>query len=76
MKNPHRYSLLLRFASKVLKYFLFGLFTIGIACLILTVFEAFSVVGVLTVFLSQWLFRVAVVVMCLLAMVVISEQMW
>jgi hypothetical protein len=59
MKSPHQYSWLLRFASKVLKYFLLGLFGVGITCLLSAVLGAFSVVEILMSFLEQWLVRIA-----------------
>jgi hypothetical protein len=75
MKSRDRYSWLLRFASKVLKYFLLGLFGVGIVYLLSAVLGAFSVVGILMSLLEQWLVRVTVVVVCLLATVVVSESM-
>lgn len=75
MKSPDRDRWLIRFASKVLKYFLLGLFGVGIACLLSAVLGAFSVVGILMSFLEQWLVRVTVVVVCLVATVVVSESM-
>ena len=74
MKTPHRDRWLIRFASKVLKYFLLSLFGVGIACLLAAVLGASSVVGLLMSFLEQWLVRVTVAVVCLLAVVVVSES--
>lgn len=74
MKSPHQYSWLLRFASKVLKYFLLGLFGVGITCLLSAVLGAFSVIKILMSFLEQWLVRIAVVVVCLLATTVVCES--
>lgn len=74
MKSPHHYSWLFHFASKVLKYFLLSLFGVGIACLLSAALGAFSVVGILMSFLEQWLVRIAVVVMCLLATAVVYES--
>jgi len=75
MKSPHHYSWLFRFVSKVLKYFLLGLFGLGIACLLAGVLGASSLFSILMSFLKQWLIRVTVIVVCLLATVVVSESM-
>lgn len=75
MKSPHRYSWMIRLIGKVLKYFVLSLFSLGITCLLLAVFGVFSVVGILMSFLDQWLIRITVVVVCLLATAVIFESM-
>jgi hypothetical protein len=75
MKDPHGYSWLLRFTSRVLKYFLLSLFGLGIVYLLSEVLGAFSLVTILVRFLEQWLVRVAVIVVCLLATTVVCESM-
>jgi hypothetical protein len=74
MHHPHQHGYLFRFASKVLKFFGFGLFGLGIACLLSIVFGAFPLVEVLISLLRQWLVRVTVVVICLMATAVVIES--
>jgi hypothetical protein len=72
--NPRQHGYLFRFASKVLKYFLMGLFGLGITCLLSAVLGAFPLVEILISLLGRWLVRITVVVVCLMAMAVVVES--
>ncbi len=74
MHNPRQHGYLFRLASKVLKYFLLGLFGLGIACLLSVVLGAFPLVEILISLLGRWLVRVTVIVVCLMATAVVIES--
>ncbi len=74
MYSPRQDSWLFRFASKVFKYFLLGLFGLGIGCLLAAVLGAMPLVEILISLLGQWLVRITVIIACLMATVVVLES--
>jgi hypothetical protein len=64
---------LFKFAIKVLKYFLLGLFGVGLFCLLSAAWGAVPLALHLIGFLKPWLFRALVLLACLLATVVVTE---
>lgn len=72
--NSHQHGWLFRFASKVLKYFLLGLFGLRIACLLSVVLGAFPLVEILISLLRGWLVQIFVGTICLMAMAVVVES--
>uniref|UniRef100_A0A832M4Q3 Uncharacterized protein n=1 Tax=Oscillatoriales cyanobacterium SpSt-402 TaxID=2282168 RepID=A0A832M4Q3_9CYAN len=74
MHNPHQHGWLFRFASKVLKYFLLGLFGLGITCLLSIVLGAFPLFEILISLLGWCLVRITVIVVCLMATAVVIES--
>jgi hypothetical protein len=74
MHHPRQHGYLFRFASKVLKYFLLGLFGLGITCLLSAVLGAFPLVEILISLLGWWLVRITIVVVCLMATAVVIES--
>jgi hypothetical protein len=72
MHNPRQHGWLFR--CKVFKYFLLGLFGLGIACLLSVVLGAFPLVKILISLLGWWLVRIFVGTICLMAMAVVVES--
>jgi len=74
MYHSRQHGWLFRFASKVLKYFLLGLFGLGITYLLLAVLGALPLPEILTTLLGWWLVRIAGMVACLMATAVVVES--
>ena len=64
---------LFKFALKVMKYFVLGLFGVGLVCLLSSAWGAVPFAWNLISFLSPWVFRALVLLACLLATVVVTE---
>lgn len=67
-------SWLFRFAIRMLKYFLLGLFGLAVACFLSVILDVLPVLQLLLSVMSYWLFRVGAVVTCLMAAAIVTES--
>jgi hypothetical protein len=68
-------TLLFRFASKSLKYFLLVLFGIAIAYVLSSGLDILQIIPILLYLLQQFLLPVGIILLCLITIVVIIESL-
>ncbi|MBP5971914.1 hypothetical protein HW132_03975 [Brasilonema sp. CT11] len=68
-------SRLLKLASKCLKYFLIAIFGFAIAYVMSLCFGMLHIAAMLLPLVGSWLWRVGILLLCLLAIAVISESL-
>lgn len=72
----NRRSLMFRFASKLLKYYLLGLFGFTLTCVLAAIVGAFPVVELLlNPFVGELLLRLAFLTICFIATAIVVESM-
>jgi hypothetical protein len=74
MRINNHYSPLFKLACRLLKYFLLGLFSFTLVCLLSTVFGAFQTVSMLILALWQWIVRIGLLVLGVLAAAIVCES--
>jgi hypothetical protein len=74
MPSKHR-SWIFLFTSRVVKYLLLALFGFAVVCLVTPIFGSFQVLEVLVEVVLQWFWRLAIVVLCLMAASAVVESL-
>jgi ABC-type Na+ efflux pump permease subunit len=74
MRMNNYYSPLFRLACRLLKYFLLALFTFALVCILSSVFGAFEIVSRLIWALGEWLVRVFLLILGVLAAAIVCES--
>lgn len=72
--NSDQYDWLFRFASNVLKYFLLGLFGMLVALLLSGIVEFLPLINLLMHVLEHCFMKSAAVVLCVVAVAVVTES--
>jgi hypothetical protein len=72
--TTNQYTLLMRLASKVLKYFLLVILGFAIAYILSTAFNALPIAKILLPFVVFWFQKLGIILLCLLATAVILES--
>ncbi len=73
--TTNRYSPILRFTSKFLKYFLLAMFGIAIAYVLSMIFGLLPIVSSLMSLILYMFWRVGIVLLCLMAIVAFLESL-
>ncbi|MBM0742476.1 hypothetical protein JOY44_12760 [Phormidium sp. CLA17] len=74
MKSFNQHGWLLRFASKVFKYFLLGLFGLLIALLFSAIVGFMPLIALLLSLLEQCFIKFAITVLCIVGVAVVLES--
>ncbi|MEX0268789.1 hypothetical protein AB3R30_06595 [Leptolyngbyaceae cyanobacterium UHCC 1019] len=74
MKNFYHQDWLLRFASKVFKYFLLSLFGLLIAFLFFGIVGFMPLITLLMALLEQYFMKFAIIVLCIVGVAVVMES--
>ena len=72
--NPHQHGWLLRFASKVFKYFLLGLFGLLVTLLFSGILGFFPLINLLMNLLEHCFMKLATVILCIVGVAVVIES--
>ncbi len=71
--NEH-YSPLFRLACRLLRYFLLALFGFTLFCILSSVFGAFHIVTLLILNLWEWIVRIGLLVLGVMAAAIVGES--
>ncbi|GEM_PF-936434 len=74
MHRPHQHSWLVRFASKVLKYFLLGLFGVLVALLFAGIVDFLPLINLLLALLAHCFMKATAFVLCIVSVAVVMES--
>lgn len=74
MKTQHENNFLFRIATKFLKYFLLFASGLAIACVMSMSFGGSKLVMMLLPLVTEWLGRLALILLCLFAAAIITES--
>ncbi|BAZ71261.1 hypothetical protein NIES4106_60580 (plasmid) [Fischerella sp. NIES-4106] len=73
--TTNHYSPLFKLTAKFLKYFLLAIFAFVITCILSMSFGALDIVAVLLLFVGNWFYKLAVILLCLMTVTVILESL-
>jgi len=74
MHQPHQHSWLVRFASKVLKYFLLSLFGVLVALLFSGIVGFLPLINLLMALLEHCFMKTTALVLCIVSVAVVMES--
>lgn len=73
--KPNKNGLLTRFIPKLLRFYLFSLFSFTITCLAAIIFGAYSIVVIWLPSLVEWFLRLTGLIFCFIATAIIYESL-